>query len=550
MRVVTPGAAIAAAIVAASGSASAQEGTWALTNARIETVTHGVIERGTIVIRDGLIVAVGPSVTVPSDARVVDLTSKTVSPGLIDLTSTMGLASATQPAGRVAAPAPAPTPAAGPIGLEPDRTIADELKLSGAEVKSTRDVGITAVLVAPNRGAFRGMSALVPLRDSAGTSRVLRSPVALHMGFQGVGSGFGGDYPGTLLGVIAYERQAFYDAQRLGVMLDRYRAGQRGMARPEYDARLTALVPVVRGAMPVFFDANNENEIRRAVREAKEFELKLVITGATEGFRALDALAGRPVVVSVNFPKSNEVTGWTYHWMMQHAPNDSAAADRAARSLIEGNAATLHRAGVKLALASGGTRGSDFLSNVRKAVTAGLPRDVALQAMTIRAAELVGMGEALGSIEAGKIANLVVSDGSLLGDSARVRWVFVDGVRYEVTAPAPAAARAAAAGGAATAQVAGTWALTINSPQGAQDATLVAAQDGTNFSGTMTSAAGTAPVADGQVVGKAVTWTINITMGGQSVTISFTGEVDGNRMTGSAQIGSFGTAPFSGDRKP
>ncbi|MDQ6887164.1 MAG: amidohydrolase family protein [Gemmatimonadota bacterium] len=548
MRFVTPGAAVVAALVATTGPAPAQEGTWALTNARIETVTRGVIERGTIVIRDGLIVAVGASVTVPSDARVVDLTSKTVSPGLIDLTSTMGLASsAPPPAGRVAAPAPGPAVAAGPIGLEPDRTIADELKLSGAEVKSARDAGITAVLVAPSRGAFRGMSALVPLRDSAGTSRVLRSPVALHMGFQGIGSGFGGDYPGTLLGVIAYERQAFYDAQRLGLMLDRYRAGQRGMARPEYDARLAALVPVVRGTMPVFFDASNENEIRRAVREGKEFDLKLVITGATEGFRALDALAGRPVVVSVNFPKSNEVTGWTYHWMMQHAPNDSAAADRAARPLIEGNAAALHRAGIKIALASGGTRAPDFLSNVRKAIAAGLPRDVALQAMTIRPAELVGMGEALGSIEAGKIANLVVSDGSLLGDSTRVRWVFVDGARYEVTAPA---ARAAVVGGAATAQVAGTWALTVNSPQGAQDATLTVAQDGNNFSGTMTSQAGTAPIADGQVAGKTVSWTISLTMGGQSVTISFTGEVDGNRMSGSAQLGSFGTATFSGDRKP
>jgi hypothetical protein len=248
-----------------------------------------------------------------------------------------------------------------------------------ADVKPLRDAGVTAVLVAPSRGLFRGMSALVPLRDSVDDSEVIRSQVAMHIGYQGVQ----GDYPGTLLGVIAYQRQAFFDAQRQGLIQDRYRSNPRGMERPDNDPGLDALVPVVRGQKPAFFDANNENEIRRAVRLAREFNLKATIVGATEGFEATDALAGRPTVVSVNFPQPAQTTGWSYRLSQRRAPNDSAARRRDAQKMIEGNAGALNKAGVRISPGFRRHRPSDFLANVRKAIAAGLPAGVALEALTI-----------------------------------------------------------------------------------------------------------------------------------------------------------------------
>jgi hypothetical protein len=179
----------------------AQEGTWALTNARIETVARGVIERGTIVIRDGLIEAVGPDVRPPADARIVDLAGKYVFPGLIDLTSTLGLPSAPAGGGQGGQQGGAAQGSATPVrnvGLEPGRVIADELRPSASDIRTARDVGITTVLVAPSRGAFRGLSALVPLREESATRYIVKSPVALHMGFEGAqGSGFGGRYPAS-----------------------------------------------------------------------------------------------------------------------------------------------------------------------------------------------------------------------------------------------------------------------------------------------------------------------------------------------------------------
>jgi hypothetical protein len=539
------------ALMALGGPAGAQQGTWALVNARIETVTKGVIDRGTIIIRDGLIEAVGAGLTPPADARVVDFTGRTIAPAFIDLTSSMGLPAAAATAGRGGGGGGGQQqPATRFVGLEPGRMIANELAIPAADLRGARDAGIAAALIAPNRGAMRGLSALVPMRDVDATQFVVRSPVALHLGFQGAPN----RYPETLLGVIAYERQKFYDAQRHALMVDRYRqVAGRGVQRPSYDADLDALVPVVRGTIPAFFAAGNENEIRRALDIGREFNLKLTIVGATEAFRAMDALkSARPVVVSVDFPQPTDVTGWAMHYSQRLAADDSATRTAAIRRVVEGNAATLNKAGIKFALASGGTNASTFLGNVKKAIAAGLPRDAALEALTIRAAEIAGVEAQLGSIEVGKIANLVVSDGDVLAANARIRAVFVDGLRYEIDArPQQQAAGGNRAGGA-TAQVAGVWEMTTNSPNGAIATTLTTTQNGDVLDGTMQTPFGVITIANGEVEGSTVRWTMHIQMGGETMQVAYEAQVEGNRMTGRATITgpNAATMTFTGERKP
>jgi imidazolonepropionase-like amidohydrolase len=445
---VLPVAALAITQSAAGAQSQSRDnvtGVWALTNARIETVTKGTIDRGTIVIRDGVIEAVGASVNPPADARIVDFSGKTIVPAFIDLTSSLGLP---QPpadgrgGGRGAAPAPFVFPGQEPevttevrvVGLEPDRIIAEELRVNATDARTARDQGIGAVLVAPSRGLFRGLSALVPMRDDTAARWIVKSPVALHVGYQTVP----GDYPSNLLGVIAYQRQAFYDAQRHAMFLDRYKTNPRGMPRTAHNAELEALVPVVKGQMPAFIAANAENEILRALALGKEFNIKVTVVGAVEGFRAVNALkSARPPVVTVDFPTPQQTTGWQYHMATRREPSDSSARLAAATRLIEGNAAALNNAGVKFALASGGLAATAFMDNVRKAIAAGLPRNVAIEALTIRAAEAAGVEAQLGSIEAGKIANLLVIQGEPLAATARIENVFIDGLQYEVI-PAPA----------------------------------------------------------------------------------------------------------------
>jgi imidazolonepropionase-like amidohydrolase len=205
------------------------------------------------------------------------------------------------------------------------------------------------------------------------------------------------------------------------------------MPRTAHNAELEALVPVVRGEIPVFIAANNENEMLRALALGKEFNLKVTLVGAVEGFRAVSALkTARPPVVTVDFPPPAQTTGWQFQYSQRQDPADSSARMAAVTRLVEGNAAALNSAGIKFALASGGLSANVFMDNVRKAIAAGLPRNVALEALTIRAAEAAGVDAQLGSIEAGKIANLLVMQGEPLATGSRVERVYVDGLMYDV----------------------------------------------------------------------------------------------------------------------
>jgi hypothetical protein len=399
----------------------------------------------------------------------------------------------------------------------------------------------------------------MPLLDSAAGTAAIRSPVGQHMGYQGVG---GGEYPSSLLGVIAAQRQLLYDAKRHSLVLERWARSPRGMQRPERDAKLEALIPAALGQEPLFADASNENELRRAARLAQEHGVRLVLVGATEGWRAVDAIRGHGVVVSVNFPRPAQVTGWRFRGSLRQAPDDSAAAEAAAQRVIEANAAALHAAGIRFALAPGGVRPNEYLANVRKAVAAGLPAAAALEAMTLRAAEIAGAGEVLGSIEQGKLAHLVVSTGPLTAENTRITGVFVDGRYFEAPA-AVAEGRGGERGGSGTQQpgpgrrageapvsLAGTWHVVTESPQGSLESTLTVTQDGERFSGTMASQMGTTEVTDGRISGRRATWTITLSFGGQGFTLSYQAEVTENRMTGSVTAGDFGTFTFRGERRP
>src|SRR5688500_19807137 len=144
--------------------------------------------------------------------------------------------------------------------------------------------------------------------------------------------------------------------------MERYKANPRGMPRTAHNAELEALVPVVKGDIPVFIAANNENEMLRALALGKEFNLKLTLVGAVEGFRAISALkTARPPIVTVDFPTPAQTTGWQYQFSTRQNPADSAARTAAATKIIEGNAATLNSAGIKFALASGGLAPGAFL---------------------------------------------------------------------------------------------------------------------------------------------------------------------------------------------
>lgn len=381
--------------------------------------------------RDGRIVAVGADISIPDDATQIDGSGLTVYPGLID----MGHASG------VAVPSP-PEPARpesreeverwkrGAL-LRPQLEAAAHLDPVAGKLAALASAGITTVLATPGGGAIRGQSALVHAVTSAPEPQsgrlavslegrmVVRTPVALHVSFPSRPAGRA--YPQALIGVIAFVRQAFLDAQHYGRAWARYEASPSTVDRPAFDEALAALQPAVDGTLRVAFDANSAREIRRALGMARELDVEPIIVGGLEADHVIDELlaANAPVILSLDFPTRPDSL----------APDaDEPLRVLRQRANAPRVAAALSTGGVRFAFASSGLEdGKSFVTNVTKVVTSGLPADRAIAALTAEAAGLAGVGDRLGTIEVGKIADLVVTDGDLFDEDTTVTHVFVDG---------------------------------------------------------------------------------------------------------------------------
>ena len=524
--------------------------TYAITNARIVTVSGAEIARGTVVIRDGLIAAVGASTAAPPDARVIDGTGLTIYPGLIDANTTLGMPQQQpRPGGgggggfaallaqAQATPAISSPNSTQPPGLQPEITAADLLRPGGDQIESARNAGLTAVLTVPREGIFTGQSAFVNLAGDTPQQMIVRAPVALHIQFTPLRTG---TYPNSLMGVFAAIRQMFLDAQRLREWQTVYARNQRGVRRPAQDKSLQALLPALAGQMPVVMYADREREIERALDLAQEFKLKAIIAGGTEAWRLTDRLAAAkvPVLLSLNFPRRTT------------AQNAEAEPDpiRVLHERVDApkTAGRLAAAGVRFAFQSGGlTNMNDFLGNVARAVENGLARDEAIKAMTLRAAEILDVDSQLGTIEPGKIANLTIVRGDIFDRNRRITHVFIDGRPVDLR-PTPAAP----GGGAGGANAAGTWSVRV-SLQGMPDraVTLILQQQGEQVSGSIQGDLGAAQIANASI-GRAgeLHFTAPVTTPAQTSEATFDGTITGNEMSGTVTLTGGQPGSFSGTR--
>lgn len=526
--------------------------TYAITNAKIIPVSGSIIERGTVVIRDGLIVAVGERVTAPADARVIDGTGLSVYPGLFDTNTNLG----------IPAPSPAPSPGGGgfgqaqlraatpttsgpnstqPPGLQPEVMVEDSIRPTGTDIETARTNGITTALTAPRIGIWIGQSALINLAGDTPQEMIVRSPVAMHVGFTPLRQG---GYPGSLMGVFASLRQMLLDAQRYQKSLEIYERSPRGTRRPDLDRSLAALIPVLDGKMPVVMHVDQQREIERALDLAQEFKLRAIIAGGSEAGAVTDRLRERdvPVLLSLNFPKRTTSA----------APEADPESMRTLRFRVETQktAAKLAAAKVRFAFQSGGLANiADYRTNAAKTIENGLSQDDALRALTLRAAEILGVGDRLGSIETGKIANLTVTRGDIFDRNTRITNVFIDGRPVELRPVTTPPAGAGSGGGEPRVNMGGSWSINVDVSGQSLPGTLIVRQEGTSLSGSITTQLGTSEFSNGAMSGNNFNFVANTTIQGQSVQLTISGTVTGDTFTGTVQS-ALGTQTVTGTRQP
>lgn len=390
----------------------------AIVGARIEVGDGRIIESGNVVIRGDRIVAVGADAAVPAGATVVDGKGLTVYPGFIDAYSTRGLKlpdpkpAGTPPDNRNSAPATMWH--ANRKGIRSEVAAAQILDFKD-EIEGKRHQGVTTVLVTPGGGMLSGNAAVISI---GGNGKVLAPDVATEMGFR---NGSGAGYPGTLFGVAATLRQTLADAQ--------YYAKQ---ASPTKDPSLEGLRSVVSGKIPALFSVNSAREITRANRIAEEFGFRMIVNGGNEAYRMVDLLKTKktPVILSLDVTDAPTRT-------VQTTPDATPKAVLEERYQLWqeriGNAKVLSEAGVPIAFGAVTTfGGGGYLPGVRKLIGAGLPRAAALNAMTKGAAEILGVSGQVGTVEAGKLANLVVMTGDFASDKSEIKTVLVEGAKFDL----------------------------------------------------------------------------------------------------------------------
>jgi imidazolonepropionase-like amidohydrolase len=443
-------ACLAAVAALAIGMRAEAPHIYAIKGARLVTAAGAPTASGTLVIRNGVVDAVGPDVQIPATATVIDGAGLTVYPGLIDMGHSAGMATANPPAPEFRTTEDAERWKRNRI-FRPDLLAAAQVQADAPELTRLASFGITSVLATPPGTVVKGQSALVnvvgpvdePQIGNVGDYRrglqVVRTPVALHIDFPANVAGDG--YPASLMGTISFVRQSFLDAQHQQLVAQRYERVKSAAGRPNYDPALDALQPALAGRLPVAFEANQAREIQRALDIAQEFRLDPVVSGARESDQAVTELKARNarVIYSLNYPTRARAL----------APD----ADEPVRELrMRANApkvpAALAKAGIPFAFASAGLREQrDFLRNAARAVKEGLSPDAAVRALTIEAARIAGAAERLGSLEKGKIANVIVTDGDLFDEKTRIRHVFIDGRSVSVEEP-PEDRRRSGRGGA------------------------------------------------------------------------------------------------------
>jgi hypothetical protein len=522
---------LSAALAAGLRADDALHRVWAVKDCRVVTPGGPVLEKAVIVIRDGLIEAAGVAIAVPPDAEVIDAAKLTAYPGLIDGLGKSLLKLPEEKFDMTKA-------YSGDYndkdrGITPDLRAFDYVSLGKSVFEKYYKFGFTAAHVMPDRGILTGRSSFFCLSDPDKNKSLLLRDVCLGIGFSTPGLMA---YPSSLMGLYAYLKQilqdsVFYDAGR-----DRWNKDMRGIARPDHNPVLEVLSDHVAGRKPVIFLCRNQNDIRRALALVAGSRLDALICDL--GNEASDVIpelkkAKARVLVTVAFkaPPSN-----------LYSQKGKAEREKAEKEVYPKNPARLAEAGIPFAFSSLDTDDpKTFTEGVLKAIEAGLPKEKALAALTTAPASFFGLDKALGTIEPGKIANIVLAEGDLLVKDAKVRYAFADGKRFELKEAK------VKEGEKPTVSVSGKWEFAA---EGVPKLTVDFVQEEAALSGKMVTPFGVFDFTGGSVSVNQVDFEMTISVGGQEIDLYISGTVEGDTMRGTIVQDTEGSTEFTAKRIP
>ena len=386
---------------------------FALTNAEIVTEPGSSISGATMVVRDGTIESLGRRVSIPSDAKVIDMEGKKIYPGFIDMFAHYGLP---EPEGKdnIHWNQQIRSHYSSADGFSPDEEMAGVLRAQGFVVAQTL----------PEHGLFRGYSSITTLGSREANRELVRSDYAQMLSFR-PSRELGSRYPTSGMGAISLIRQTFLDAEWYREAHNAYNT-QQGLERPETNKALEAIDNARHQDIPFIMEAEDENWVTRSHAVASEFGLNVWIRGSGYEYRALESVSetGRPLILPLNFPDTPNVA----------TPEDARGVSLQALRhwyFAPENPARVAEAGIPMALTAYGSN-RNFLANLKTAVKRGLSPEDALRALTTTPASMLGIGNRYGTLSEGKAASFIVADKDLFDHASEILQVWIDGQEYKV----------------------------------------------------------------------------------------------------------------------
>ncbi|MBS1977981.1 MAG: amidohydrolase family protein [Bacteroidetes bacterium] len=523
--------------------------TYAITNVNIIQGPGRKIEMGTILLKDGLIVNAGKGIAIPSDAVVIKADSMYAYAGFIDGLTRAGVTKPKEEQREKVKDPGNPTPER--AGITPQTDVRAFLNPADKGLEELRNLGFTTVQVVPYGNFLPGQSAIVNTAGSSGDAMVLINKASLYSEFtpaQGV-------YPATVLGVMSKYRDLYRQAAQAKSYEALYASNRNGLERPANDKILEAFYPVIDQRVPVLFRTEKLLDANRAMTLKNDLGFSLVLADLKDGWPLINKIksSGARVFLSLDLPeelKKDSKKDAKDSKASTPAQVEKEALDKRKAEAIANytaQAAAFQKAGVPFGFTSMSAKSKDIQANLRRMIAAGLPEDAALAALTTTPAQMLGLSDRMGTIDNGKMANLVISDKPYFNEKAKVRYVFVDGVAYKMEVK-----ETKKSDPNAKVEIEGSWSTVTQGPQGNSDGKVVFKKDGSGYSGTVSGGRLTSPV-DLQSVsldGNSLTYSYTVTFGSNSVKIDVEVSVEGDSFKGTTTAGRFGSSSIEGTRDP
>lgn len=520
---------------------------YAIRNVTITQQPGRVIDRGVILIRDGLIEAVGIDLPIPRDAVVIDGDSLYAYAAFLDGLSHTGVSGQeTESHERVPDPGN-PTP--DQAGITPQRDVRDYLDPGDRSVGDMRCAGFGAAQVVPNGIFLPGKAAIVLLGGETPDEMVVESGSACYAELSPNKT----VYPSTIMALMAKWRELYRQAVLAKEYAETYASNNQGLPRPSSNRVLESLYPVTSGAQPVLFKARSVLDLQRVLTLQKELGFMLILAEVQEGWDLTGKIkdSGAKVFLSLDLPEDPEKEKKTDEDSVEKKPAlvvaeiETLKERRTAfiRKMVA-QALAFDQAGIKFGFSAMGTRHGDIHKNLYRMLEAGLPPESALAALTINAAELLGVGDRLGTITKGKIANVVLFDKPVFDKDATVAMVFVDGRPYTCEEKSKHKKSAVA--------VEGSWSFIAHTPQGLDLKVLFRKSPDNHWSGTISGNRLPRPTELNSVTvqDRNLTFVYDVIYEGKSYEVTIDGKLEGDKFKGNMNVGEFGQFAVEGKKDP